>query len=368
MLQDVFNIFDKWLYIEDREAIEIILATAVASQIPGDPLWLFILGPSGSTKTEIARSFKGSPRVYTTDTITPKALISGWREPKRKQAIDVLPQLNGKLLIIKDFTAMLSRPDIETTQVFGTLRGAYDGYFESVYGSGVGKKSFEATFGLIACVTPIIDIYSKVNSLLGERFLRLRDKYNRHKATYSAVKHAGHETQMRTEIGEVMRIALDFYSLKAQDTNFMPTEDILVQIVNLADIVTILRSTVARDRKHEVKYFPEAEVGTRVSKQLLRLAEGLKIMGVFDYSKVLRVAKDSIPTEKLRLVIALSIKGELSTAQASDTTRVSRSMIRDAGEDLWLLGAVDRRLDDNTYYYKLKDDFDQSLKAAKIVG
>jgi hypothetical protein len=370
MLDQAYEIFSKWLYIEDREAIEIVLAVGVCSQMPGDPVWLFLVGPSGSTKTEIVRSLKNSSRVYTTDTLTAKSLISGWRQTKKREQVDLLPQLAGKLLIIKDFTSMLSRPDIEINEVFGTLRGAYDGYYESVYGSGVGKKSFTSTFGIIACVTPVIEVHSKVHNLLGERFLKLRDRYNRKKSVESAMRHSGNENQMRDEIAEIMRIAFDYYSLMAANHTVRLTDKDRNQIAALADVLTILRSGVARDRQRQVKYQPVAEVATRVSKQLLRLATALDVMNIYSYDKLLRIARDSVPTERLRFVKVLLGSRELDTTEIMKRTILTRSTVLITSEDLWLLGAVSRTDSDNpkdsAIYHSLKPEFRESLINARI--
>ena len=167
---EYLQILSHWLYLEDFQAIDIIMATAISICLPGDPVWLFLIAPAGSSKTELLRSFTGN-LIYTISTLTPQTLISGLKGVKDA---DLLPKLNGKVLIIKDFTSILSKKNEDQTAIFADLREAYDGYLEKSFGSGVGTKRHESKFGLIAGVTDAIDKYRVVHSQLGERFLKCR--------------------------------------------------------------------------------------------------------------------------------------------------------------------------------------------------
>ena len=135
MREQIFEILHKWLYIGDEMGIDCILATAISSLMPGDPLWLFVVAPPGGTKTELIRGFKG-PHVYSVDTLTPQALLSGLKG-KAGEKLDILDDLDGKLLIIKDFTAILTKPQRVRDELFGRLRAVYDGNLEAAFGSGV---------------------------------------------------------------------------------------------------------------------------------------------------------------------------------------------------------------------------------------
>ena len=72
------------------------MATAISICLPGDPVWLFIIAPAGSSKTELLRSFTGN-LIFSLSTITPQTLISGLKGVKDA---DLLPKLDGKVLII----------------------------------------------------------------------------------------------------------------------------------------------------------------------------------------------------------------------------------------------------------------------------
>lgn len=84
------------------------------------------------------------------------------------------PKLDGKVLIIKDFTSILSKKSEDQTAIFADLREAYDSYLEKSFGSGAGTKRYHSRFRLIAGVIDVIDMYRVVHSLLDERFLKCR--------------------------------------------------------------------------------------------------------------------------------------------------------------------------------------------------
>lgn len=363
MRDEILSTFNKWLHIEDEDGIDIIFATAIASMIPGDPIWLFVVASPGATKTEIVRAFDG-PHIYPVDWITPQSLISGFRA-KKGVNIDILPDLDGKLLVIKDFTTILEKPEKTKDDLFSSLRAAYDGSLAIAFGSGVKRKAVTARFGILAAVTQAIDKYYKIHTLLGERFLKLRPFTDRKQAVKSAIKHSGQENAMREETKEVIRIALDFYKLRAKNPR-QPSDDTAEKIGALADLTAILRTGIPRGHGHEIRHEPEPEVGTRLGKQFIRMAQALLTYGAYDYSKIVRLAEDTVPKPRIRIIRALQKHGKLSTTDLVDTARLPKFVVLDTGEELNVLGVIERRLDSDTYVHELIPEFKQEMEIAKL--
>lgn len=363
MREQIYEVFRKWLYMDDEEGIDCILANAIAALLPGDPLWMFVVAPPGATKTEICRAFTGS-HVYAVDTLTPQSLLSGFRG-KEGQSVDILPDLDGKLLVIKDFTSMLQKPERIRDEVFGRLRAAYDGTLVGAFGSGVKRQARQATFGILAAVTPIIDNYTTVHALLGERFVRVRTHYDRRKSSRSALKHLGKEVEMRREIAEILRIALDFYKMKA---NAVPRlrADTIERIIALADATAIMRTGVMHDYQNRIIAKPEAEVGTRLSKQFSRLAQALYIMGAYKYSHLIRVAKDTIPKTRLEMALYLKRNGGSFTSDIMKGLKLPRHVVANTGYDLDALEVLSVQEDKQGNYFYLSEDFKQTLEEAGL--
>lgn len=376
-IEELREIYGEWLYLEDDEAIDVIFAVRLALHLPGDPLWLFVIAPPGGSKTEILRALKGDD-VYTVSTITSHTLISGMSGGEK---LDLLPKLDGKLLIIKDFTSILT-DEHDRTAIFSQLRETYDGYYEKAFGSIEGKKSYRAEFGCLAAVTPVIDAYQTVNTLLGERFLKLRIKSDPKKAIKKAQEMAGKEDEMRRCLEAATSAFIESRKQITEPNTEIP-EEILKRINFLADFTARMRSTVARDRMRRVLYVPQSEVGTRLVKQMKKLAIALSIVRAHvcvdedDYETVKRVGVDSIPNDRWRLWEALvelqpvagGAEGEElpfpNTKAVATHTKMPTTTTKENLEDMWALGLVERH-GEAEYSWEPRHDIVELFQGASL--
>jgi hypothetical protein len=365
---EVLEVVQRWLHINDLEAIDIIMAVALAIFMLGDPLWLYVVAPPGGSKTELLRSLLG-PRVVTISTLTPQTLISGLKGAGEKT--DLLPQLDGKLLVVKDFTSILSKKSEDATAIFADLREAYDGYLEKSFGSGVGIKGYHARFGILAGVTPAIDMYRNVHALLGERFLRVNLMGQERGAVERASELEGDEATMREELSRVVGGFLVSIS-EWVDDGVVVEQRQLEQLRSLARVTAALRTPVARDRRHAVLYPPEREIGTRLVKQLMRLSKALAIfrarflVNAEDYIAARRVALDCVPKNRLSaLAVLLSADGWLTTKAVGDAANQATETAREVLEDMWLLRLIDRS-GDSQFQWAVRDETRELLAGACI--
>ena len=170
---NVMKTIRKYLYVKDEGPILITIAVALSNKLAGDPVWLMLIAPPGGTKSEIIRSFSSNGKVnefvHPISTLTPSTFVSGLPENE-----DLLPRIDGKIVTLKDFTTILTKQKDARNEILGQLREIYDGHFSKETGSGVGTKYYDSKITVIAGVTPVIDTFAGVQSLLGERFLRIR--------------------------------------------------------------------------------------------------------------------------------------------------------------------------------------------------
>jgi hypothetical protein len=147
-LPELYSEYQKWLHMPSLDALKIMYGGALANVLTGDPVWLFLVAPPGGMKSELLMSLSGSQRVHALTALTPHTLISGAQYGGgSKGDPSLLPQLNNKIVIIKDFTTLLTMHYTQRDEIFGTLRDAYDGSTEKVFGNGV-KRSYIVRFGL----------------------------------------------------------------------------------------------------------------------------------------------------------------------------------------------------------------------------
>ncbi len=357
----------RWLHLPDEEALDVLMSVAIAIYLPGDPLWLYYVGPPGATKTEPLRALTG-PRVQTLSTLTPNTLISGLKGTN----VDLLPRLDGKLLIVKDFTSILSKKPDDAAAIYADLRECYDGYLEKSFGSGVGTKSYHAKFGLIAAVTPEIDKYRSVHQLLGERFLRLDVRTDPEATIQRASELEGREQEMRVELSEVFSGALAT-AVEWTDSEVLLEQRFLEHLQALAHVAATLRSEVSRDRNRLVQYEPVPEVGTRLVKQLQKLAKALAtwrerlVVTPEDYVTVRRVALDGVRSQRRKVVGAVQAADEeMSTAAVGAATEMPTDTVKEICEDLWMLRVFERGGDQRGYRWRLVDAFAGAMARAAV--
>jgi predicted nucleic acid-binding protein len=360
-LADVYKEFRRWLYLDSTDAIDIMLATAISQQIDGEPIWMFLVGPPGSAKTETLSSLSWVENAYMTSSLTPHSLISGasWKDAADPSLI---PKLNGKIMVIKDFTSILSMRDTEKDEIFGILRDAYDGKCGKEFGNGV-VRNYESRFTIMAAVTPSIYALSSSHTALGERFLKFGIGDNLlHRSEDAIIERAisniNQETTMRADLADAIHAflarRLELKKILSVNLPVIP-DDLKTKIIALARFGARMRGTVTRDtyRNDIITSRPSAEVGSRLGKQLAKLVQALalvrqkKIVGAEEYRLAKKVMLDTIPqrTEDILRHILLTCPTATDTMTTADIHAKSRYPVATVGrimQDLTILDIAKR--------------------------
>jgi hypothetical protein len=360
-LSDVHHEFKRWLYLDSTDAIDVMLATAISQQIDGEPVWMFIVAPPGGAKTETLSSLSWVENVYMTSSVTPHSLISGanW---KGNADPSLIPKLDGKIMVIKDFTSILSMRDNEKDEIFGILRDAYDGTCGKEFGNGVVRR-YHSRFTILAAVTPSIYALSSSHTALGERFLKfgIGDNLVHHhedEIINRAIDNINKETSMRDDLADVVHAfltkRLGIRRIPVGELPALPSA-IRQRIIALARFGARMRGSVTRDnfRNDIVTSRPSAEVGSRLGKQLAKLSQALavvrgrSVVTPDDYRLVKKVMLDTIPqrTEDLLRNLLQACPNESDTTTASEMshrTRYPQMTINRILQDLTVLDITKR--------------------------
>jgi hypothetical protein len=293
-------VFRRWLHLPDPSALLAVLGAVAANRLPGDPVWLLLVGPPGGGKSELLQSLGVLPDVHPTATLTEAALLSG--APKREHAKDASGGLlrtigQSGIILSKDFGSVLSMHRDGQAQVLAALREIYDGDWTRHVGTDGGRTlRWRGKVGLIAGCTPAIDRHHAVIGAMGERFVLFRlPPADAEQQGHRALAHAGQEAKMRAELGTAVATLFDGKATELPER----TERDADRLVRLAALVARCRSAVERDGyTREVELIPEPEAPTRLVVVLDRLLAGLLSLGV-DQDAARRVvghsALDSIP-------------------------------------------------------------------------
>jgi hypothetical protein len=302
-LAEVEAVYARWFAGNDRVPLRAALAAYVANEhLDGDPVWVMLVGGSGRGKTEHATPLAKLPHVRIISTLTGEAaLLSGTpRKDTSKGATGgILCQLGDHgMLVIKDFTSIISMHRDARAQVLAALREIYDGQWSREIGADGGRTlTWSGKLGVLACCTSLIDRAHAVMAAMGDRFLlvRLPDE-DRPEVGLRALRQAGREQVMRSELGQ----AVAGITGKLGKPHIIGS-DLETRLVSLADLVSLARSPVERDYQGELELVLDAEAPTRIVKALAQIYRACGRLGLdpsASWEVVIRLALDSIP--KLR--------------------------------------------------------------------
>jgi hypothetical protein len=313
---DVIAAYRKWLWLPDPTVIDFMYGVLIANRWPGDMVWGFIVGPSGCGKSELLMSIADAVDIYSTTSMTPHSLVSGapgvgGGDPS------LIPKLNGKILNMKDFTAVLNMNQNDREAIFGFLRDAYDGETGRDFGNGI-VRHYKSRFGIISGVTPAIEMFTEEQTALGERFLRFPFPTPRtldHKVELASRAKANqrHKTEMQAELNAMGKAVLNFDFGAEPDV----PDAIDTKILYCAQYTALMRSTVPRDKfTREITHRPFTEVATRLTTQYFKLCQGIgafrrkKVVGPEEYDIIRRIAIGTVPSRMETFLRAMYEAGQ----------------------------------------------------------
>jgi hypothetical protein len=348
-LADAEKEYSRWLHDDDPVPTRAVLAAYVANMcLDGDPVWLMLVGGSGVGKTERIMPVTAMPNVVLSSTITGEAgLLSA--TPRRDRADNatggLLKQLGEHgMLILKDFTSVLSMSRDARAAVLAALREVYDGRWDRNYGSDGGQTlTWKGKCGLLAGCTTAIDSAHSVLAAMGTRFVFVRlPRSDLGKISRSALEHMGKEQEMRSGLAEVTAGLLA--NLPGQPHPLGP--EVTSALVGLACLASQARSPVQRDWKGEIELVLDAEAPTRLIKQLGQIWRACGMLGlgtIGSWEVVRRAGVDSVPKLRGSIIryLAASDSPQSTTDVANNVDHPTRSALR-ALEDLSAHGVVTR--------------------------
>jgi hypothetical protein len=348
-IAETLEVFRHWLILPDPTPIYAVLGTVAANLLPGDPVWLGLIAPPSSAKTEILNSISALPYVVQAATLTPAGLLSG--TPKRQHHLGakggLLRQIGEfGIISLKDFGSILSmRPDAKA-EVLAALREVYDGAWTRHLGTDGGRTlSWKGKVGVVFGATGVIDSHYGVIGSMGDRFLLNRISPAEKGQLKQALKHVGAATaQMRKELAETVT---RLFAGERREPRPLSEQE-FEKLDSVVSLVVRLRGAVERDRQsRELEAVYGAEGPARLGLALERLLAGLDTIDV-DRAVALeiieRLAMDSVPPLRRRAYQHLFA----IAPAAADTPAIANALglptvtVRRALEDLAAYGLVER--------------------------
>ena len=349
-LDAVVEVFEKWLLLDDPGPIYVTLGAIVANHLQGPPVWLGLIAPPSSAKTEILNATLRLPKVELMTTVSPAALLSG--TPKGQFAKGAKGGLLRKIgpfgiLVLKDFTSVLGMHRESRAEMLDAFREIYDSRWVRHLGSAGGMTlEWEGKVGVIFGCTEAYDSHYSVIGVLGDEFLLYRLPATEDDAFEIAMLHTGASFRlMQDQLAEAVSGLFAGLGDPLPEPKPLSDEESL-RIKKSVILACRLRAGVARDSySRELEAVYGAEGPGRLGLALERLLAGLDIIGVereVALKIIEKVAQDSVPPIRRKAYEALTSVPQ-KTRDIATTLDLPTSTARRALEDIAAHGLATRK-------------------------
>ena len=337
------GVFKRWLLMPDTSLLRVVLASWIANRLEGVPVWLMVVGPPSSGKTEILNALDALPQTYPVDTLSgPQSLLSG--VPKKVRTKESTGGLLRKVgdrgtILLKDFSSLLGMQREKRGELFDVLRRVYDGSWEREVASDGGLTiNWRGHCGCLAGCTPAIDRYHSVQSSLGERWVYYRlIPPPREEQTRHILAQSGRKAEMQAELSNSVASYVEDL-LIAPTSVSKPLGELITRLGNWT---AQARSGIHRDKRGEIDEIVHPEQPARLAQTFLQICKGLMLTKDEDaYATVRRLAIDSLPELRKEALLAIA-REPRNTANLLRETRIpSRTTAKRTLEDLAALDVI----------------------------
>jgi predicted transcriptional regulator len=352
-LADVYDIYKKWIYVQNFRRIDVVLATRLISKDFGTRVWLIIVGASGDWKSEQINALTGDIDVKIIRNFTSKTLVNG--NPK---VIDLVPSLKNKTILIPDLSQILKLHPNEKAEVWAQLRDLYDGYAGKQSGMGKDVEYKDLNITLIGASTPAIDKQILIHQDLGTRELIWRtEDAEKTKIMEMVLKNEKAEEIMRLELN---KITINFLNSHTYNKDIEIPDEIMDQLKFQALLLTYLRAPAETDSfSGELLSDVYPEQPSRILKQLKKIYVALKSLDE-DYSDIdaldciTHLVKSSMIKARNDVLMLLieNNDDEMTTNKIAERLRIGYKTAFKELNALWNLRLIHRRMVEEQRGYK----------------
>lgn len=347
-----------YIYFPTPDPLYVVLGTVAANMMKGVPVWTVMVGAPSAGKGVMLEALATLPRIHIVGAFKgPSALLSGVaKKDSAKNATGGLLRQIGTtgMMVMKDFTSMLSLPREPLGESIGALREIFDGRYSRPLGSEGGKVlEWTGKIGFLAACTPTIDRHSSMIGDLGERWIYYRyDTTDGYGETIKALG-VNDPTEMMNDLRDLVSGFIDALELvwddggTARRTLEKHEKD---RLYAMSSLVCAARSGVPREQYHpdEVSGVASREAPPRIAGELGQLYLGFEKIGLEEAERwrlIEKVALDSIPQLRTLMLLELNRRGSKTVMKPSEFKQMSKCGMRTVQrtlEDLTIHGVVQK--------------------------
>jgi len=363
-----------------EKTLRIVLAVAIAShfQFPA-MLWLLLVDVPSSGKTDLVRLIKDSEISYYLDNLTQNAFISGERVTKTNKVHDLLPLLDKKCFIVKDWTSIFSLDEKMTKKILGDMVNIYDKEFAK-FSSARGIIKYESYFSHLGCITPAtLNKHTQYLNMIGARFLfhklpeiSKEDEEAGRKRLFGVNNRSEIENSLREQISSYLNfLTKKEWNIKPLDENIQKYLWVGASLIShCRGIIMLQVNTFKNESAEEVKYYSVSECQIekpwRAGHQLRILAECLafvvekETVGIEELEVIKEIVMASMPADRSQaLRILQKHNGVITAKELSDDYEKSQRTSRRLLDELVGLKVLQKISGSGSMPndYKISDEF-----------
>ncbi len=346
-----------------KDTLKIMLAVATSGTRKNRVmLWLLLVGAPSSGKTDLVKLIKNNKDVMALDNLTLNSFITGERSTEKEKTYDLLPLLNGKCLVIKDWTSLFSLDEKATKKIIGDWVNSYDKSL-SKFSSRRGNITYESEFSHVGCITPAtLNKHTTYLNMIGPRFMHFiipdltTDQENQ---SFDAIFSNTDRSIKEKESGEIVSSYLDY--LNERDiTSIKELSKGVERFLKVASrfmakargIVLIQTASFKDDQGKDITYYEatdtQIEHPFRAVQQLIDLSKYLALVGnkeevgAEELKLIREIVLSSMPADRANAlkVLRTSENQEITTKELSDDSGKSFKTSGRLLEELSALGIL----------------------------
>lgn len=369
-IADLNDAYRALYQLDDANVLPLLAAIFANAKTSLRHVWLYVIGGPSSGKTTLLEAFAQVPYAEFISDVTENTLLSGAKSGDRETSL--LKRLNSSFVVVmKDFTTLLSKQKDTRDRIMGQLREVYDGYLRKETGLGQtiewGSKDKKLRSVFVMASTEAIYRVQAEFSELGARGLNYvlpdLDASQRKTMTRKAMANArlhdgGGQAALQVMVADYVRRTV--LSMPA-DPAPLPAE-LAEMIVTASEFATKARSVVVRDYRGAVQLVQSAENPARVATQLQAVATILLHMNGGKHEDwiaetVGKLALDCVPKQSKLVLRYLAVHPSVTKNGAAQRTGYPPERAEEWLDDLSMLGVADKRKSANVWYYSMKQEY-----------
>ena len=348
-INELKKVYNDVFYLEEDMVLNVVIAITVAAKLEGDPIWLLIIGGPSSGKSELCQSLSAVPFVHSVSTLSENTFLSNMPSGNGKEN-SLLHRIGPQgVLIMKDYTSILSMRAEKRDVIISQMREIYDGAISKESGNGQ-SQSWQGKLNWIGAVTESVYLKEDESAGMGRRTINyVMPNQDRKKTTMRAVENNKDSKEKRERIQTIFNDTV-MYIVENLVGKPMPdiTPEFTEELVDLADFITEVRSPTERNFRGELVLVPSSEMPMRVFQMFLTLARVLILLNEGEVTDEIRgilykIAMDSIPKQRRLALQLLAQYDKITTKGAAQILRYPTETMRVWLENVNVLGICERK-------------------------